>query len=141
MEISARIAKGRKRRLVSMCAALAAWLNPYRKSTGPVWSKSPDALEEALTALRDSVSVPARRNGFRHAFITYDWAWSRLSARASGVKRSDSGGMFIGATQVDPQSYVLAWARSAKRIDRIGMSYRLGSWAICRACSDLAYPR
>jgi len=51
VEISAHIAKGRKRRLVDICPALALWLNPYRKATGPVWGKSPDALEEALSAL------------------------------------------------------------------------------------------
>ena len=34
VEISARIAKGRKRRLVDICPALAAWLRPYRNVTG-----------------------------------------------------------------------------------------------------------
>jgi integrase len=74
IEISARIAKGRKRRLVDICPALALWLNPYRKATGPVWAKSPDALEEALRKLRDDVKVPARRNGLRHSFITFHMA-------------------------------------------------------------------
>jgi integrase len=71
VEISARIAKGRKRRLVNVCRALAAWLRPYRNATGQVWGKSPDALEEALTALRERLSIPARRNGLRHGFITF----------------------------------------------------------------------
>jgi integrase len=74
VEISARIAKGRKRRLVDICPALAAWLLPYRQATGPVWGKSPDALEEAFARLRDSVAVPAPRNGLRHAFITFHMA-------------------------------------------------------------------
>jgi integrase len=74
VEIGARIAKGRKRRLVDVCPSLAAWLKPYRNASGSVWSKSPDALEEALAALRNGAGVPARRNGLRHAFITFHMA-------------------------------------------------------------------
>jgi hypothetical protein len=60
--------------LVAICRALAAWLRPSRNATGRVWSKSPDALEEALAKLRDTVAVPARRNGLRHSFITFHMA-------------------------------------------------------------------
>src|ERR1035441_8001070 len=74
VEISARIAKGRKRRLVDICPALAAWLRPYHNATGPVWGKSPDALEEALAGLREALAIPARRNGLRHAFVTFHMA-------------------------------------------------------------------
>jgi integrase len=74
VEISARIAKGRKRRLVTICPALAAWLRSYRLATGQVWSKSADALEDALAALRDDVGIPARRNGLRHSFISFHMA-------------------------------------------------------------------
>ena len=74
VEISARIAKGRKRRLVDINPALASWLRPYRNATGPVWGKSPDVMEEDLATLRFGVGVPARRNGLRHAFITFHMA-------------------------------------------------------------------
>lgn len=74
IEISARIAKGRKRRLVDICVALSLWLNPFRKATGLVWGKSPDALEEALTSLRDAEQIPARRNGLRHSFCSFHYA-------------------------------------------------------------------
>jgi hypothetical protein len=74
IEVGHRIAKGRKRRLVDVCPALAAWLRPYRHATGPVWGKSADALEEALAALRDGLGIAARRNGLRHAFITFHMA-------------------------------------------------------------------
>lgn len=74
VEISARIAKGRKRRLVSISPALAAWLRPYRQASGPVWGKSADALEDAQAALRDAGEIPARRNGLRHSFITFHMA-------------------------------------------------------------------
>jgi hypothetical protein len=53
---------------------LAAWLRPYHNATGPVWGKSPDALEEALAGLRGALTIPARRNGLRHAFVTFHMA-------------------------------------------------------------------
>lgn len=74
IEIGARIAKGRKRRLVDVCPSLTAWLRSYRNATGPVWSKSPDALEEALTTLRESKGITPRRNGLRHSFISFHMA-------------------------------------------------------------------
>jgi integrase len=36
VEISARIVKGRKRRLVDICPALAEWLRPYRNAAALV---------------------------------------------------------------------------------------------------------
>jgi integrase len=74
VEISARIAKGRQRRLVSVCASLADWLRPHRNASGPVWGKSPDALEEKLEALRDGLKIPAKRNGLRRGFISHGMA-------------------------------------------------------------------
>jgi integrase len=74
VEISARIAKGRKRRLVDICPALAGWLRLYHNMTGPLWGKSPDALEESLAELRDRLGIPARRNGLRHGFCSYHFA-------------------------------------------------------------------
>ena len=74
VEISAKIAKGRKRRLVTICPALAAWLRPYRHSTGLVWNSNTTALEAGLRTTREAAEVPSRRNGLRHAFVTYHFA-------------------------------------------------------------------
>ncbi len=74
IEISKRIAKGRKRRLVSVGPALAKWLRDCRNATGPVWGKSADALEEALAKVRNENNIPSRRNGLRHAFVTFHMA-------------------------------------------------------------------
>jgi integrase len=74
VEISARIAKGRKRRLVDICPALAAWLQTYRNAAGLVWEGSASGLEAALRALRETAQIPSRRNGLRHAFITFHFA-------------------------------------------------------------------
>jgi integrase len=74
VEISARIAKGRKRRLVDICPALADWLQPYRNATGLVWAGSASGLEAALRSVREAANIPSRRNGLRHAFITFHMA-------------------------------------------------------------------
>ena len=74
VEISARIAKERKRRLVNICPALAGWLRPYRNATGPVWVGGNTALESALREVRGTFKIPSRRNGLRHAFVTYHFA-------------------------------------------------------------------
>jgi hypothetical protein len=74
VEISARIAKERKRRLVDICPTLAAWLQPYRAATGLVWSENTTALETALRTVRATTKTPSRRNGLRHAYVTYHFA-------------------------------------------------------------------
>ncbi|MGO9202446.1 MAG: tyrosine-type recombinase/integrase [Limisphaerales bacterium] len=74
VEISARIAKGRQRRLVTICPALAAWLEPFRQSSGPVCDKTPMGFNRAFVKLRESLDIPARRNGLRHGFVTFHMA-------------------------------------------------------------------
>jgi integrase len=76
IELGAAIAKKRRRRLAKLCPALNKWLSPYRRCTGPVWDKSPDVFEDAYTELRKTLEVPMRRNGLRHAYISYAYALS-----------------------------------------------------------------
>jgi len=70
IEIGREIAKGRKRRLVSIGKSLAKWLKPFRNASGPVWAKTSGELEKAYAKLRADLKIPARRNGLRHSFIT-----------------------------------------------------------------------
>ena len=74
VEISARIAKGRQRRLVTICPALARWLEPFRDCKGPVCNKNPMQFNRAFVRLRDNLEIPARRNGLRHGFVTFHMA-------------------------------------------------------------------
>jgi hypothetical protein len=53
---------------------LAEWLQSYRKATGLVWTGSASGLEAALRAVREATKIPSRRNGLRHAFITFHFA-------------------------------------------------------------------
>jgi integrase len=74
IEVTAAKSKTRARRLVEICPALGAWLEPYRAHAGLIWSKSKDVFHDDFSALRDSLTIPARRNGLRHAYVTFHFA-------------------------------------------------------------------
>jgi integrase len=75
IEVTARNAKTRQRRLVEVCPALAAWLEPFHKNTaGKVYPAGVHAFQHAYLKLRKSLKIPDRLNGLRHAFCTYHFA-------------------------------------------------------------------
>jgi integrase len=74
IEVKAAKSKTRSRRLIPTCPALAAWLEPYRGRTGAVWTKGYDMLHEDFAALRESLGMPNRHNGLRHAFVSAHFA-------------------------------------------------------------------
>ena len=87
IEVTAKKAKTRQRRLVEICPALAAWLKPYRKKTGKVFPSGVNYFQELFGALRDNLKIPIRRNGLRHAFCTYHFALhanENLTAQQAG---------------------------------------------------------
>ena len=88
IEVTARKAKTRARRLVEICPALAAWLEPLRENTaGKVYPRGVHAYQHALLKLRKSLKIPDRLNGLRHAFCTYHYALyanENLTAQQAG---------------------------------------------------------
>ena len=74
IEVKAAKSKTRSRRLIPMCPALAAWLEPYRQRSGLVWPKGYDMLHEDFADLRAELEVSDRRNGLRHSFISAHFA-------------------------------------------------------------------
>jgi integrase len=74
VEISRTKSQTRARRLVTTCPALGLWLEPYRACGGPVWPGSLDFFHSRFGDLRESLGIPARRNGFRHGFVSYHFA-------------------------------------------------------------------
>ena len=78
IEITAGKSKTRQRRLVEVCPALAAWLEPFRKKTGKVClitAASVDVIwQQQFLKLCDDAKVSRKRNGLRHAFCTYHFA-------------------------------------------------------------------
>ena len=87
IEITARQAKTRQRRLVQICPALGVHLEPYRKKTGNAYLGGIHVFHREFTELRGELKIPARRNGLRHAFCTYHFALhanENLTAQQSG---------------------------------------------------------
>jgi integrase len=74
IEVTARNAKTRQRRLVGICPALAAWLEPHRASEGKVYPRGVHAWQHAFLTMRKALKIPDRLNGLRHAFCTYHFA-------------------------------------------------------------------
>jgi integrase len=74
VEISGAHAKTRKRRLLEVGPALAAWLAPFKDRTGAIWAGPLNSFITEWARLRESVGVPSKRNGVRHAFVSYSYA-------------------------------------------------------------------
>ena len=84
IEITAGKAKTRQRRLVKICPALAAWLEPYRKlTTGKLWTGHEITFQQHFVELCQQaivenkgkiVPVTRKANGLRHSFVTYHFA-------------------------------------------------------------------
>jgi integrase len=74
--ITAQNAKTRQRRLVEICPALAAWLEPFRGLEGHVWNQTAtlNGYVSAFSRLRGPLKTPSRRNGLRHAFCSFHFA-------------------------------------------------------------------
>lgn len=76
IEVKARKAKTRARRLVPIVPALAAWLESFRKRAGvdlegPVWPQSLPYLFELQRDTAKEAGVEWKHNALRHSFISY----------------------------------------------------------------------
>ncbi len=75
IEVTASKAKTRQRRLVEICASLAAWLQPFRQfKIGPVWPDIESAYSRAGRHLADQTDVKRKPNALRHSFCSYHFA-------------------------------------------------------------------
>ena len=76
IEITSAKSKTRQHRLVKMVPALQQWLEPFQGMEGRLittWTR-PNSYDRAFRALRESLKIPSRKNGLRHAFCTYHFA-------------------------------------------------------------------
>lgn len=72
IEVTADQAKTRKRRLVPICPALAAWLAPYRSmNRGRIWPYVENNFHVRYRQCAASAQVARKDNGLRHGFISY----------------------------------------------------------------------
>lgn len=88
IEITAGKSKTRQRRLVQICAALQAWLEPYRAhKTGKFWPGEEKTFQEHFGKLCETAKITRKTNGLRHAFCTYHFALhtnENLTAQQAG---------------------------------------------------------
>jgi integrase len=109
IEIAATKAKTRQRRLVEICPALAAWLQPFCGCEGGVWAGTLDNFHDLFGKLRDELGIPARRNGLRHAFCTYHFALhanENLTAQQAGNSPAMIHGHYKGlAVKAEAQKW------------------------------------
>jgi integrase len=81
--VTASNAKTASRRIVPVCAALAAWLEPYAGRTGKVWS-SGAWLYKAQQDTAKAAGVTWKANGCRHSFASYSFALCADAGRVAG---------------------------------------------------------
>jgi integrase len=72
IEVTAGKAKTRQRRLLEICPALAAWLEPLRAcKTGSLWQGHEATFQEHCRELWKQADVPRKDNGLRHSFCSH----------------------------------------------------------------------
>jgi integrase len=75
IEITAGKAKTRQRRLVEICPALRAWLEPYRaQKTGKFWPGEETTFQDHFGELCETAEITRKTNGLRHSFCSFHFA-------------------------------------------------------------------
>lgn len=92
VEVTADNAKTAQRRLVPLCDAALAWLQPRAQAEGPVVPRSGDhgvyydltaAVNRARVASKIKTKFKWKRNGLRHSFCSYRLAITQDAAKTS----------------------------------------------------------
>jgi integrase len=110
VEITSGKAKTRQRRLVEVCPALSAWLEPWRaQKSGPVWTGNELAFHRAVVELCAALELPRKANGLRHSFCSYHYALhgnENLTAQQAGNSPNMVHGHYKGlATKAEAEKW------------------------------------
>jgi integrase len=87
IEITAGKSKTRSRRLVEVCPALTAWIEPCRALTGKLWQGKERFFHKECAEVCDRAEVPRKKNGLRHSFCSHHFALhanENLTAQQAG---------------------------------------------------------
>ena len=64
-------AKTRSRRIVPICDALASWLAPHAKPSGPLWTGQGDRYSKIQRDIAEAAGVQWKFDGLRHSYATH----------------------------------------------------------------------
>jgi integrase len=110
IEITAGKAKTRQRRLVEVCPALAAWMEPNRTlKNGKLWTGHEIVFQQQFVKVCERAGVGRKPNGLRHAFCTYHFALhanENLTAAQAGNSPAMVHGHYKGlATRAEAEKW------------------------------------
>lgn len=75
IEITSGKSKTRQRRLIEICPALSAWLEPFRTvANGQLWTFHEITFQQYFLKLCEQAKVTRKANGLRHAFCSFHFA-------------------------------------------------------------------
>jgi integrase len=110
IEITAGKSKTRQRRLVEICPALTAWLEPFRTlTTGKLWELHHSKLQRHSIELCKKADVKRKANGLRHSFCSFHFALhanENLTAQQAGNSPAMIHAYYKGlATKTDAEKW------------------------------------
>jgi integrase len=110
IEITAGKSKTRQRRLVEICPALAAWLEPHRaQADGKLWPENENIFQKLFLKFCEGADVTRKTNGLRHGFCTYHFALhanENLTAQQAGNSPAMIHAHYKGlATRVEAEKW------------------------------------
>lgn len=82
VELEAHKTKTRQRRHVPIQPALAAWLKPYRRKRGAIWTGTDNTFNHAFDALMDYCKLKGH-NLLRHSYASYRLAQTHDAAKVA----------------------------------------------------------
>ena len=110
IEITAGKSKTRQRRLVEICPALQAWLEPCRvRERGKFWPGEETTFQEHFGELCVTAEVTRKTNGLRRSFCSFHFALNaneNLTAQQAGNSPAMIHAHYKGlATQTDAKKW------------------------------------
>lgn len=83
VNVSATKSKTAQRRLIKVEPNLLAWLAPFAKKTGPLWTGKENDYQNAMTRREQAAGITMPHNCLRHSFASYHLAKFQDAARLS----------------------------------------------------------
>jgi integrase len=125
VEVTAQASKTRSRRLVELCPALLAWLEPFRTFTkGRIWTAHEISFQRDLRGLCEKAEVTRKPNGLRHSFCSYHLA-ANANENATALQAGHAPAMVHGAykglcTKAEAEKWFAVTPAKADNVIQLG---------------------